>query len=73
MAKQIWVTPTDDGWKVKQPDNSKASALTWTKAEAMNTAKQIAQNQWLEMIWQTKDWKIQWRNSYWNDPFPPKW
>ena len=73
MSKQIWVTPTDGWWKVKQPDNSKASALTSTKSEAMSAAKQIAQNQWLEMIWQWKDGKIQWRNSYWSDPFPPKW
>jgi len=28
MSKQIWVTPTESGWKVKQPDNSKASAIT---------------------------------------------
>jgi len=45
MSKQIWVTPTNNGWKVKQPDNSKASALTSTKAEALNTAKEIAKNQ----------------------------
>ena len=72
MSKQIWVTPTDNGWKVKQPDNNNASALTSTKVEALNIARNIAQNQWLEMIWQGKNNKIQWRNSYWNDPFPPK-
>lgn len=71
MSKQIWITPTDDWWKVKQPDNQKASALTNTKAEAFEIWRWIAQNQWLEMIWQWKDGKIQWRNSYWKDPFPP--
>ncbi len=73
MVKQIWVTPTENGWQAKQPDNSKASAITSTKTEALDTARQIAQNQWLEMIWQGKNGKIQWRNSYWNDPFPPIW
>ena len=73
MSKQIWVTPTNDGWKVKQPGNDKASALTWTKQEALNAARNIAQNQWLEMIWQWRDRKIQWRNSYWNDPRNIKW
>lgn len=74
MVKQIWVTPIKNWWKVKQPNNSKASALTSTKKEALDIAKKISINQWLEMIWKWKDWKeIQWRNSYWNDPFPPKW
>ena len=45
MSKQIWVTPTDNGWKVKQPDNNKASSLTSTKEEALNIAKEIAKNQ----------------------------
>ncbi|MDD3145477.1 MAG: DUF2188 domain-containing protein [Candidatus Gracilibacteria bacterium] len=72
MTKQIHVTATKNGWKVKQPDNSKASAITTNKSEAIEKATNIAKNQGLEMIWHGKDGKIQGRNSYGNDPFPPK-
>lgn len=74
MTKQIRVSPNgDDGWKVKQPDNSKASAIAETKAEAIQIAEQIARNQWLETKIQNRDGKISWWNSYWKDPFPPTW
>ena len=70
--KQIHVTYTWDQWEVKQPSNSKASALADTKAEAIKIAERIAENQWLETKIHNKDWKISWWNSYWGDPFPPK-
>jgi hypothetical protein len=47
-SKQIWVSPSKNGWTVKQPDNSKASAVTNTKAEAVKIAQEIARNQGLE-------------------------
>jgi len=72
MTKQIRVSPNgDDGWKVKQPDNSKASAIVDTKTEAIQIAEQIARNQWLETKIQNRDGKISGWNSYWKDPFPP--
>ncbi len=74
MTKQIRVSPNgDDGWKVKQPDNSKASAIADTKAEAIQIAEQIAKNQWLETKIQNRDGRISGGNSYWKDPFPPLW
>ena len=72
MNKQIWVSPTANWWKVKQPSNSRASANTNTKAEAMQIARDIAINQWLETKIQRKDGIIQGWNSYGNDPCPPK-
>jgi hypothetical protein len=49
MAKQIRVSPskTSDGHKrvVKQTDNDRASARTYTKSEAIQTASQIARSQ----------------------------
>ena len=74
MNKQIRVSPNgSNGWKVKQPDNSRASAIVNTKAEAIKTAQQIAKNQWLETKIQNLNWRISSGNSYWNDPFPPVW
>lgn len=70
--KSIWVIPIKQWWKVKQPWNQKASAITEKKNDALNIATQIAKNQWLELIWQNLDGKIWGRNSFWNDPYPPK-
>ena len=55
MNKQIWVSPKENKWKVKQPWNKKASAITKNKQEALNIAKQIAKHQKLDLIAQRKD------------------
>ena len=68
MVHQIFVSPNDEGWKVKVVGNQKASALCDTKAEAVERAKEIAQNQRLELFVQNLDGKIGWKNSYGNDP-----
>ncbi len=71
--KQIWVSPNAwNGWKVHKPWSERASALVNTKAEANAIAISIAKNQKLETKVQKLDWIIQWWNSYWNDPFPPR-
>ena len=72
MSKQIWVSPAPNGWKVHKPWSKRSSGLAWTKAEAKNIAESIARNQWLETKIQRRNWTIQWGNSYWNDPFPPR-
>ena len=68
MVHQIFVSPDEEGWKVKVVGNQKASALCDTKAEAVERAKEIAQNQRLELLVQNLDGKIGWKNSYGNDP-----
>ncbi|HMT01533.1 MAG TPA: DUF2188 domain-containing protein [Candidatus Absconditabacterales bacterium] len=70
--QQVRVSPNDGGRKVQRPGNSKASYITATKLEAIERAKKMAQTQKLEMIIQKKDGKVQLRNSYGNDPYPPK-
>lgn len=73
MADQIHVTPTGNGsWKVKQPDNQRASAICDTQAEAIAVARGIAKNQGLEMVVHRGDGTIREKNSYGNDPFPPR-
>ena len=68
MAKQIFVSPKGEDWKVKVVGNDKASAICDTKAEAVQKAREIAQNQKLELIVQNLDGTIGWRNSHGNDP-----
>ena len=68
MTNQIFVSPNGDDWKVKVVGNQKASAICNTKAEAVKKAREIAQNQHLELLVQNLDGTIGWRNSYGNDP-----
>ena len=68
MANQIFVSPDGEDWKIKVVGNQKASAICDTKAEAVERAKEIAQNQRLELLVQNLDGTIGWRNSYGNDP-----
>ncbi len=68
MINQIFVSPAGGDWKVKVVGNQKASAICDTKAEAVERARGIAQNQHLELLVQNLDGTIGWRNSYGNDP-----
>lgn len=67
MVNQVFVSPDGEDWKVKVVGNQKASAICDTKAEAVERAKEIAQNQRLELLVQNLDGTIGWRNSYGND------
>lgn len=68
MADQIFVSPNGADWKIKVVGNQKASAICDTKAQAVERAREIAQNQHLELFVQNLDGTIAWRNSYGNDP-----
>ncbi len=60
------------GWQVKGAGNSKATARTTTQAEAIYIAKNIAVNNKSELIIHGTNGKIREKNSYGNDPYPPK-
>lgn len=72
MGKNQWVVQRDDGWAVKGKGNSKDTSHHDTQKEAMNAARDIAKNQKSEMFVQGRDGKIRERNTYGDDPFPPK-
>ena len=71
-GKNQWVTPHDDKWAVKGAGNSKATKIFDKKSDAVDFGKQIAKNQHSELIGQDKHGRINLKNSYGNDPFPPK-
>ncbi len=71
-GKNQYVVPTKDGWGVRGEGSSKLTAKTDTKADALKIGKDIAKNQQSELTILGKDGKIQNKNSYGNDPFPPK-
>lgn len=73
MGKEQHVTPhPDGGWQVKGSGNSKATVRTSTQAEAIKIAKTIAINQKSELVIHRANGQIRDKNSYGNDPFPPK-
>lgn len=74
MSKKpnVWVTRGDEAWVVRREGSSRASSRHETQREALESARETARREKVELIWQGRDGKIQGRNSYGNDPYPPK-
>lgn len=73
MPKNQHVVPNPNGgWEVKGAGNSRATKHTSTQAEAIKVATEIAKNQSSELFIHRPNGQIRERNSYGNDPFPPK-
>jgi len=72
MGKNQWVVKHGDKWAVKGEGNKKATRVTDTQKEAEDIARKIAKNQKSELIVQGRDGKIRSKDSYGNDPCPPK-
>lgn len=73
MGKNQHVTHRHDGnWQVKGAGNSKATVRTSTQKEAIKIATNIARNQKSELVVHGLDGRIREKNSYGNDPYPPK-
>lgn len=73
MAKNQHVTPyPGGGWQVKGAGNSRATARTKTQREAIEKARTIAIHQESEVVIHRPNGQIRAKNSYGNDPFPPR-
>jgi uncharacterized protein YdaT len=71
MANQH-VVKRPEGWAVRGEGNTRDTAQYDTQAEAEQRAREIAQNQHGEVLIHGRDGKIRARDSYGNDPYPPK-
>jgi uncharacterized protein YdaT len=71
-GKEQHVTPHPDGWQVKAETAKKATQVFPTQKEAIDKATEIAKNQQSEVVIHRKDGTIRNKNSYGNDPNPPK-
>lgn len=60
------------GWQVKGEGNSRATKRAATQAEAYDVARSIAINQRAEVVLHGRNGRIRAKNSYGNDPFPPR-
>ena len=71
-GKNQHVVPHPEGWAVKSEGAVKATKVVSTQKEAIEVARQIAQNQQSELFIHNQEGQIRERNSYGNDPHPPK-
>lgn len=70
--KNFWTTPHRKGWAVRREGKNKVSSIHPTQAEAWGEARRRARGSEGEALLQGRDGKIRVRNSYGNDPYPPK-
>jgi len=66
------VVPHKKGWAVKREGSTRATKVTSIKKDAEKVARKIARNQRSELLIHGRDGKIQDKDSFGNDPCPPK-
>lgn len=70
--KNVHTVPTEDGWANRREGGKRASSTHDTKAEAQAAGREAAKKDGVEHLIHKKDGTIGDRNSYGNDPHPPK-
>jgi uncharacterized protein YdaT len=70
--KNQHVVPHGKEWAIKGAGNDKATKIVDTQSEAIKIAREIAINQKSEVVIHRPNGKIRDKDSYGNDPFPPK-
>lgn len=72
MKKNQHVVPNGDGWGVKGEGNERLTSRHDTQGRAIEAAREIAMRNRSEVVIHRPDGRIRDRDSYGNDPFPPK-
>lgn len=70
--RDIHVVPHKKGWATKKEGADRAGAVTGTKAEALEKAREQAKREKVEVVIHKRDGVIQDSDSYGHDPHPPK-
>ena len=68
----VHTVPHEDGWANRRAGASRASKTFPTKAAAQQAGRETARREGTEHIVHRKDGTIGERNSYGNDPYPPR-
>ena len=71
MANQH-VVPNNGQWQVKRENSERATKNFSTQKEAISYARSIAINQQSELVIHGRNGQIRDKDSYGNDPCPPK-
>ncbi|RFM26999.1 DUF2188 domain-containing protein [Deminuibacter soli] len=70
--KNQHVVPLGNGWAVRVEGRKTATVITSRQSDAISYATNIAKQQKSEVVIHGRDGKIRGKNSYGNDPYPPK-
>ncbi len=71
-GKDQHVVKRSDGWAVRGAGNTRDTSHHRTQEQARIAAREIAKNQKSEVLIHGKDGQIRAKDSYGNDPHPPK-
>lgn len=66
------VVPHDEGWAVRSAGSQRATSIHSTQDQAISAGRDIARNQGSELVIHGRDGRIRERDSFGNDPFPPR-
>jgi len=73
MAKNIHVTHREDGsWAIIREKTKQASGLYDTQREAIELAREMARKDRVELVIHDRENRIRDKDSYGNDPCPPR-
>jgi hypothetical protein len=72
MGKNQHVVKRPDGWAVLGEGNQRDTSIHRTQQEAIARGTGIAKNQESELVIHGRDGKIRDKDSFGNDPMPPK-
>jgi Uncharacterized protein conserved in bacteria (DUF2188) len=70
--KNVHTVPHDDGWANRRDGADRVSKVFPTKDAAEHAGRDTAKREGVEHLIHNKDGRIGERNSYGNDPFPPR-
>ena len=70
--KNQHVVPHGSDWAVRGARNSRVTSIHGTQSQAAEAARRIAENQGSEVVIHRPDGRIRDKDSYGNDPYPPK-
>lgn len=71
-GKNQHVVRHTDCWAVRGAGNERVTRVTDTQREAIQIAREIAQNQQSELLIHGRNGQIRERDSFGNDPYPPR-
>jgi hypothetical protein len=72
MTNNQHVVPHQGDWAVRGEGNSRVTSIFETQSEAIDAARSIAINQRSEVVIHGRNGEIRDKDSYGNDPYPPK-
>jgi hypothetical protein len=71
--KNYWTSKRTDGkWAVKKEGSIRASSIHDNQESAWKETRRLARGEGSEAFLKGKNGKIRTRNSYGNDPYPPR-